>query len=417
MRMPSLVAGLALLGLLAFGCSQRNDGGGGGDAAPSDVRTVGWEQVLRRARGETVYWFMWRGDPAINRYVDEWVAPEVRRRFGIELKAVDGQGNGLVNTLQVEQAAHVTEGSMDLMWINGETFAQLRSANLLWGPWTDRLPGDAHIRWSSPFIARDFGLPVEGYECPWGNVQLAVIYDTTRVQEPPRTYGALAAWAKEHPGRFTYDMGFTGLTFLKGMLGEFAGGYANLEGPFDETKYRDASAKLWSYLNELAPSLWKGGESYPAGVADLHRLFANGEVDFTMSNNDAEVDNKVLQGMLPAGSRSFIFESGTIQNTHYLGIPGNARHKAGAMVVANFLISPEAQFEKLKPAVWADGTILDVSTLPEEWKQRFAAVPARDRALPRSVLDAHALPELAPEYMLRLAEDWRIQVLQAQAGN
>lgn len=413
-RQPALLGallGALLLALGAFGCARNQHA-----PAIADPRSLAWAEVEKSARGQTVYWFMWRGDPAINKYVDSWVAPEVQRRYGVMLRAADGQGTGLVNTLLVEKQAGVREGSMDLMWINGETFAQMRSAGVLWGPWCARLPNSSTLRWSSPFVARDFGEPVEGFECPWGNVQMAMIYDTTRVARPPASYTALAAWIRSHPGRFTYDTGFTGLTFLKGLLGEMAGGYPRLEGPFDEERYKTASAHLWAWLNDLKPYLWQRGETYPASVAELHRLFANGEVDFTMSNNDAEVDNKVLQGVLPASSRSFIFDSGTIQNSHYVGIPANARHKAAAMVVANFLISPEAQYEKLKPAVWADGTVLDAARLPAEWRKKFATVPARERALSRELLDAHALPELAPAYMIRLAEDWRAQVLKPQPG-
>lgn len=412
-RLPAariaLLASL-LLGLFPAGCSRAPRE----ESKAGDPRGMTWSDVEKAARGQTVYWFMWRGDPAINKYVDSWVAPEVLRRYGITLRTADGQGNGLVNTLLVEQQAGVKEGSMDLMWINGETFAQMRSIRALWGPWSERLPNAAAVRWSSPFVSRDFGQPVAGYECPWGNVQMAMICDTTRVPHPPRSYSELASWVKAHPGRFTYDTGFTGLTFLKGVLGEMAGGYPKLEGPFREARYQAASTRLWAWLNDLKPYLWQRGETYPASVAEVHRLFANGEVDFTMSNNDAEVDNKVLQGVLPASSRSFIFDSGTIQNSHYVGIPGNARHKAGAMVVANFLLSPEAQYEKMKPAVWADGTVLDVSRLPADWQAKFASVPARQRALPRALLDAHALPELAPAYMIRLAEDWRTHVLKPQ---
>ena len=398
------VAMMLAAGCLLAGCTPRANQEG-------DPRALAWSEIVSRARGQTVYFFMWRGDPAINHYVDTWVASEARRQFGIELKAVDGQGNALVNALLVEKQSGVRQGSMDLMWINGETFAQLRSADLLYHGWGSKLPNASLVRWSSPFIARDFGQKVDGDESPWGNVQMAILYDSVRVSAPPRTYAELATWVHAHPGRFTYDRGFTGLTFLKGVLGEMAGGYDLLAAGYDSTRYQQASAKLWKWLDGIRPDLWRHGESYPASVGELHRLFANGEVDFSMSNNDAEVDNKVLNGALPPTTKSFIFDSGTIQNSHYVGIPRNAPHKAAAMVVADLLLSPEAQYEKLKPAVWADGTVLDVSRLSPEWRARFEAVPARIRALPRATLDAHALPELAPQYMMRLAEDWRIHEL------
>ena len=52
------------------------------------------------------------------------------------------------------------------------------------------------IDWGNPFIAVYFQQPVDGYECPWGNVQLALIYDSEAISEPPRTKEALATWTK-----------------------------------------------------------------------------------------------------------------------------------------------------------------------------------------------------------------------------
>jgi putative spermidine/putrescine transport system substrate-binding protein len=82
------------------------------------------------------------------------------------------------------------------------------------------------------------------------------------------------------------------------------------------------------------------------------------------------------------------------------------------MVVCNFLISPEAQFEKMKTEVWGDGTVLDLSTLPEEWQLKFASLAKRKYGPQRREIQPKALPELAPEYMIRLSEDFRKYVIE-----
>ena len=43
-----------------------------------------WDDILRQAKGQEVYWNAWAGDPAVNDYI-AWVAGEVRRRFDIHL--------------------------------------------------------------------------------------------------------------------------------------------------------------------------------------------------------------------------------------------------------------------------------------------------------------------------------------------
>jgi ABC-type uncharacterized transport system YnjBCD substrate-binding protein len=142
----------------------------------------------------------------------------------------------------------------------------------------------------------------------------------------------------------------------------------------------------------------------------MHRLFANAEIDVSMSNNQHDVINKIRQGVLPPTSRAVLLRDGTIANAHYVGIPFNAPNAAGAMVVANLLLSPEAQYEKLRPEVWADGTVLDVARVPEPWRSRFAALAADPRALPADSLVRYARPEVAPAYHERLQADWRAWV-------
>ena len=115
---------------------------------------------------------MWRGDPSINAYVDGWVAPRLRERFGITLHAVEGQGPELVNQLVVEREARVRAGSASLLWINGETFSNLRREGLLAGPWAGRLPNARAVDSASPIVRRDFEQDPAGYESPWGRVQI-----------------------------------------------------------------------------------------------------------------------------------------------------------------------------------------------------------------------------------------------------
>jgi putative spermidine/putrescine transport system substrate-binding protein len=383
-------------------------------AAPNaaDVLAQPWEQIAAQARGAKLTLGMWTGDPFINRYMNEYVRPRLAERHGLELSIVSAQGNQLVTMLMTELEAGRGASGLDLVWINGETFYQLRQLDALLGPFTDKLPGSRFIDFENPFIGYDFQQPIAGYECPWGNVQLALIYASDRVPSPPRNRAELAAWVEAHPGRFTFDTAFTGMTFLKSLLIEFAGGSGSLDGPFDAAAYEAASTQLWAYLNSIKRHFWKRGETFPASVAETHQLFAAGELDFTLSNNDGEVDNKVLQGLFPATARAYVLDSGTIQNSHYLGIPRHSRNVAAALVAIDFLISPEAQLEKLRPQVWGDGTILDLERLPPEWRERFENVPDRKLAPRRSEIAAKALREPASEVMIRLADDFRRYVLE-----
>lgn len=378
----------------------------------AELAAMSWRQVLRRARGTTVTWRMWRGDPSINAYVDSWVAPRLRARYGITINPVDAQGPDILNQLAVEQRAKrgAGSGSTDLVWINGETFYNLRRSNLLFGPWAGRLPNARFVDSSSAIISRDFEQNTAGYESPWGTVQFALIYDTVRTPSPPRSVAELTDWIRAHPGRFTYDQSFTGVTFLNVLMYALDGGAQHFEGGFNAAKYAEGSGRVWDWLTALRPSMWRRGETYPNGVADLHRLFANDEVDFSMSNNQNDVVTKVRQGILPPTARPLLLRDGTIANAHYLGIAANAPNPGGAMVVADFLLSPEAQLEKQKPDVWADGTVLSMDRLPPQWAARFRSLATDTRALPDDSLTKYARPEVAPQYHERLQTDWRKRI-------
>ena len=65
------------------------------------------------------------------------------------------------------------------------------------------------------------------------------------------------------------------------------------------------------------------------------------------------------------------FENGTIGNTHFVAIPFNSSVQAGALVTANFLISPIAQARKQDPEIWGDPTVLDVKNLNPEDRKLF----------------------------------------------
>ena len=376
-----------------------------------DPRTQSWAQIERAARGQTVSLTMWQGDRAINAYMRDFVVPRLRTDHGITLKLLPGQGGEVVSAVMTEMEAGAATSHTDMVWINGEVSYQLRQIHALFGPFTDALPNNRYVDWASPFIANDFQQPVDGFECPWGKVQLLLITDAARVPQPPRTPQALAAWIHAHPGRFTFDTAFTGMSFLKSLMYAFADSPNQLQGPFNQRVYDTLKTRVFDWVRSVQPDLWHSGRSFPAQLAQLHQLFANGEVDFSMSFNDGEVDNKIDSGLFPATAIAFALDTGTLQNSHYLGILARSPHKAAAMVVANFLISPQAQWQKLKPQVWGDGTVLETGKLPPPWPERFAALGQRSHAPPRSAIQKKALREPAPEWMIHLSDDFRRELI------
>ena len=80
------------------------------------------------------------------------------------------------------------------------------------------------------------------------------------------------------------------------------------------------------------------------------------------------------------------------------------------MVVADFLMSPEAQAEKQNPEVWGDDTVLDLARLSDEARALFDAVPLGPATLAPEALGP-VLLEPHPTWMTALESDWRRRYL------
>jgi putative spermidine/putrescine transport system substrate-binding protein len=318
-----------------------------------------------------------------------------------------------VNKLLAERQAGREAGSIDLLWVNGENFKSLRRAEALFGPFAARLPNFATLV-DQNLASTDFGFPVEGFEAPFGQAQFVYEYDAAKT-EPPKDFPGLLAWAREHPGRFTYPQppDFTGSAFIRQAFYALTGGHEQYMAGYDPELFEARAPALWAYLNELKPYLWQEGRAYPRGSAEQDTLFARGEVDLGMSYHPLHAQSKILEGTYPATARTFVLEEGAIFNLHFTAIPFNAPDKPGAMVLANFLLSPEAQLCKLSPEWWGDFPALDPAKMDEATRAAFAAVDLGAATLPADALARAAVPEIPAEYLEALERGWEEHVLHA----
>lgn len=373
------------------------------------VRAEEFAAIAERARGQTVYFNAWGGSRQINDYL-AWAGQELQRRFGVTLVQVKLTDAGeAVARVAAEKAAGRTEGgTVDLIWLNGENFAAMKEQGLLYGPFTQLLPSFALVdTQGQPTTLVDFTIPTDGLESPWGMAKFVLFHDTARVSEPPASLDELLAWAEANPGGLTYPAppDFIGSTFLKHVLHAAVPDPARLQRPVEEAEFDASTEGVWVRLDRLRPHLWRGGRAYPATGQALHQLLDDGEVDFSMAFNPAEASSLILAGRLPATVRSFVFAEGTIANTHFLAIPFNAAHREGALVTAEFLLSPEAQARKQDVAVWGDPTVLDLAALTPADRARFERLELGPATLPPDQL-GKALPEPHPSWMVLLERRW-----------
>ncbi|KXZ39932.1 putative spermidine/putrescine transport system substrate-binding protein [Alkalithermobacter thermoalcaliphilus JW-YL-7 = DSM 7308] len=386
-----------------IGCSQN-------DQKISDsLEEKDWESILESSRGTTVNFYGWGGSDSVNKWLDTYVAPRLKEEYDITLNRVPMNIDDILNKLLGEKQLDVKQGTIDVVWINGENFYTAKTNGLLYGPFTEKLPNfNKYVDKDSVEVKYDFGFEVEGYEAPYGKAQFVMIYDKDRVTSVPRNHQELLQLVKENPGKFTYPAppDFTGSAFVRNIIYDIVGyeQFMNLEP--DKELIREKIQPAIDFLKEIKPYLWREGKTYPATIAQLDNMYSDKEVFMTMTYNPNSVAAGIQAGRFPQTSASFVFDKGTIGNTHFLAIPFNSTNKEGALAVINFILSPKVQASKYDPENWGDLSVLDNSRLSDEERKMFEDIKVGKGVVSLDELLSHRLPEMPANLVPIIEEIW-----------
>lgn len=379
----------------------------GAKTAPVQKTTAfdNWEQVVAEGKNKEVTILMWGGNEGINRYMDGFISQKLKNEYGITLKRVPMNPPEYLSKLLNEKKGGVNPGTADLLWINAENFRTARQGELIWGPFTQLLPNfSKYYETDAPDMMQDTGIPIDGYEAVWGRAQLVISYDEAVTPNPPKNFAELEVWVKANPGKFTYPKlpdDFVGVAFVRTAFTELTG--KDYTQDMTEMEFNGQANQVMAYFKCLSPYLWREGKAYPATQAQQDELFRNGEVAFTMGFEIGKTQGLVKQGVYPSTVKSYVFDTGTIGNSHYLAIPANAPQKAAALLVIDTLQSPEAQLEKFKADIWGDMPAFDPTKLSGEQGMQLKK---QDGNLSVETLAAHRLPEMKAQYIDWIKASW-----------
>lgn len=335
----------------------------------------------------------WGGSAQVNGYL-QWVASQVKARFNIELQHVKlADTSDAVSRVLAEKAAgNNKNGSVDLIWINGENFAAMKKHDLLSTLWVGELDNFSLTNPDeNPAVTTDFGEPTLGMEAPWGKASMVFYYRSAHLNTlglmAPKTIDELLRFSQKSPGRFTYPVpsDYLGISFIK---------YAALALNKDKRGlfYQPANDKalnavlpsLWAYLDALHPTMWQQGKHMLRQASQLQRLVGTGELSMAFSFTAAEIPSAVTRFDLPDDVRTYVMQDGSLANVHFVGLTYNSRNKAAAKTVVNFLLSPQAQAKKQAVKVWGDDTVLDIKSLSASDQELFVEDNIHPAALDKS---------------------------------
>lgn len=401
-KITSLILTFLLLISFLTGCGGKNT------ESKNDTKNKDWNQVLSSAKGTTVNFYGWGGSEQTNKWIDNYLAKELKEKYDITLKRVPMDIDDILNKMLGEKQAN-GKGTIDVVWINGENFYTAKKNNLLYGPFTDNLPNyKKYIDKNSKDVQYDFGYPIEGYEAPYGKAQFVMIYDTAKVNNPPKDCKELMEFVKANPGKFTYPAppDFTGSAFVRNVIYDIVGHEKFMNMKADKETVEKEIKPAIDYLKELKPYLWNKGKTYPANIAMVDSLYSEGQILNTMSYNPNSVTEKITNGKFPKATKTAMFTKGTIGNTHFLAIPFNAPNKDGAMAVIDYILSFEAQYSKYDPKVWGDLPVFDNNKLNDKEKETLKKITVGAGALPQDQLFKARLPEMPANLVPIIEKIW-----------
>lgn len=398
-----LMCAIIMLSMVACGKSNNT---------ATNVDDMKWEEVLEKAKGSTVTFYGWGGDEELNAWLDDVFAPKMKEKYDIKMERVPMDIDQVLSQLSGEIQAGEEDGSIDMIWINGENFKSAKENNMLYGPFLEKLPNaEKYLDLNADENKNDFGFPTEGYEAPYGKAQLVFMNDSAVTKNAPSSTKELLEFAKENKGKVTYPAlpDFTGSAFVRNVIYDICGYEQFQDMKEDKETVKKEIQPALDYLVELNKYLWNKGKSFPADSTQLDNMFKDNEVVMNMTYSAYAVARGIENGSYTDTTKTFLFDKGTIGNTNYMAIAKNSGNKAGAMVAINEMISAEIQasrLEKLKTI-----PVVDNSKLSKEEKAAFDKVDIGKGAIPQDELLSKRLPEMPAGLVPIIEEIWLEEVV------
>ena len=380
--------------------------------ASADVDEMTYEQLLEEAKGSTVTFYGWGGDEDLNAWLDDVFAPEMKEKYDITMERVPMDIDQVLSQLSGEIQAGKEDGSIDMIWINGENFKSAKENNMLYGSFLEKLPNaQKYLDLNSDENKYDFGYEIEGYEAPYGKAQLVFMHDSAITSNVPKNTEELLEFAKANKGKVTYPAlpDFTGSAFVRNIIYDICGYEQFQDMKADKETVKKAIQPAIDYLVKLNPYLWNEGKSFPADSTQLDNMFMDKEVVMFMSYEPYSVASKIEKGSYTDTTETFIFDKGTIGNTNYMAIAENSGNKAGAMVAINEMISAKMQASKYDAIKTLP--VVDNSKLSDEESKMFDKVDLGKGTLSQEELLSKRLPEMPADLVPIIEEIWLEEVV------
>ncbi|UJW84639.1 extracellular solute-binding protein [Devosia sp. SL43] len=261
---------------------------------------------------------------------------------GVTLNLVSGGGGAQMNAIADRAMAALqtaTDPQVDFMEAMGPYYP---AGAIDAGLWVDfSTAGLSNFGIVNPVVMES------KWALPYRGSQVVMFYNSEKIATPPSTFEELTAWIKANPGRFAYarpDVGDSGACFIERALQEVMGKDLSLftNDNFTPEYAEPMFAKLWAYLNDIAPSLYGEGQ-YTGGNTPSIQLLASGAVDMTIAWSDMALEAMRKEVVPPSAAVAQLKDLAFVGGFSGVVVPNSAANKDLALKLADYVISPEVQ--------------------------------------------------------------------------
>ena len=135
-----LLAGMMTLSLAACGGNAEQSAKQEDKKTEKSVEEMSFDEMKEMAKGSTVTFYGWGGDEKLNEWLDNTFAPQMKEKYDITMERVPMDIDQVLSQLSGEIQGGEKDGSIDMIWINGENFQSAKENDMLYGPFTEKLP-------------------------------------------------------------------------------------------------------------------------------------------------------------------------------------------------------------------------------------------------------------------------------------
>lgn len=389
------------IGILAMltGCTELPEVG------TADVTPTEWQLILDSSKKTTINVYHDYTDPLAKTWMDVVMVPYIEEKLGVKVVLNTLKMNELLPKLKDEKLNEVAIGSADLLILTKKGFGQLKDAGVLYGPYSNKLPNVAMNQVGESYEnAWLDGKPMDDMAVQLGKNQLVLFFDEDQMETAPATLSELKQFIIANPGKFTFPSldSAEGQAFVNTLAASLCDQKKLYEGKLDAKQQEALYAPVGAFLKEIRPYMWMQGKQLPKNVAELDRLFKEGQVSFSMSLDQNKAVSMIKEEKFPDGAKAYVLSSGTTGFGQYAVIPFNSANKSGAMSLINELLGGEMQGSKYNPKNWGNLPSVDPMKMEKTASAEITKVTVKRNALKEAELSAARLPQIPSDKAYQL---------------